>query len=122
MDSGFEIRRRRTRDGATVVAVTGDIDLFTTPEFKLAIAEAAADPGDTVVVDLTGTTFLDSSSLGVLIGARRQLERRGRSLIVACDREPILKVFRVTGLDDVFRMVDSVPEGAVPDGAVAPSG
>ena len=59
---------------------------------------------DRVVVDLTETTFIDSSSLGVLIGAHRRLKARGGRLMVACDDEAILKTFRITGLDSVFTL------------------
>ena len=63
-----------------------------------------------VVVDLTETTFIDSSSLGVLIGAHRRLKARGGRLLVACDNEAIVKTFRITGLDGVFTVVPSVDE------------
>ena len=61
-----------------------------------------------MIVDLTETTFIDSSSLGVLIGAHRRLKARGGRLIVACDTEAIVKTFRITGLDGVFRLADSL--------------
>jgi anti-sigma B factor antagonist len=63
---------------------------------------------DRVVVDLTGASFIDSSSLGALIGAHRRLKSRGGRLVVACDVEAIVKTFRITGLDGVFELVDSV--------------
>ena len=69
-----------------------------------------------VVVDLTGATFIDSSSLGVLIGAHRRLRGRGGRLMVACDHPGILKTFRVTGLDGVFTIAPTVEEAiAAPD-------
>ncbi len=99
-----------------VVTVTGDIDLFTTPDFKRAVAEAMSRDTETLVIDLSRSTFMDSSSLGVLIGAHRKLARRGRPLIVVCDNEAILKVLRVTGLDGVFTVVGSVPDVDAPVG------
>ena len=57
-----------------------------------------------VIVDLSETTFIDSSSLGVLIGAHRRLKLRGGSLVVVCDNEAIVKTFRITGLDGVFTL------------------
>jgi anti-sigma B factor antagonist len=61
-----------------------------------------------VIVDLTETTFVDSSSLGVLIGAHRRLKSRGGRLVVACSSDAIVKTFRITGLDGVFKLVDSL--------------
>jgi anti-sigma B factor antagonist len=99
----------RAVDGNThVVSVTGEIDLFTAPEFKQRVAAPIAAGADHVIVDLMETTFIDSSSLGVLIGAHRRLKERGGSLIVACDAEAIVKTFRITGLDGVFQLADSV--------------
>jgi anti-sigma B factor antagonist len=108
MGIDFEIEERRVSPDAHVVAVFGEIDLFTAPEFKQAILAAIDAGADRVVVDLTEVTFIDSSSLGVLIGAHRRLKARGGCLVVACDRDAILKTFRITGLDGVFRIAPDV--------------
>jgi anti-sigma B factor antagonist len=103
----FAIEDRRIGK-AHVVAVSGEVDLFTAPEFKQRVTAPIGAGIDHVVVDLTRTTFIDSSSLGVLIGAHRRLQQRGGRLVVACDGEAILKTFRITGLDGVFTIVNSV--------------
>jgi anti-sigma B factor antagonist len=112
----FSIEDRRLDDDTHVIAVTGEVDLFTAPEFKERVmAPIAADVGR-VVVDLTDATFIDSSSLGVLIGAHRRLRGRGGRLMVACDVSAILKTLRVTGLDGVFTVAPTVEEAlAAPD-------
>jgi anti-sigma B factor antagonist len=110
MAMAFSIDDRAVDDETHVVAVTGEIDLFTAPEFKQRVS-APIDAGRThVVVDLTETTFIDSSSLGVLIGAHRRLKARRGRLVVACDVEPIIKTFKITGLDSVFTLAPSVDE------------
>jgi anti-sigma B factor antagonist len=106
----FGIEERRVDTGTHVVAVTGEIDLFTAPEFKQRVMAPIAAGARHVIVDLTGTTFIDSSSLGVLIGAHRRLKTRGGRLVVACDNEAIVKTFRITGLDGVFTLAASVDE------------
>ena len=80
------------------------------PEFKQAVLAAIDAGAERVIVDLTQVTFIDSSSLGVLIGAHRRLKGRGGNLIVACNRDAILKTFRITGLDGVFKLVADVDE------------
>jgi anti-sigma B factor antagonist len=106
----FSIEDRAVGDDTHLVAVTGEIDLFTAPDFKRHVA-APIDAGVThVVVDLTKTTFIDSSSLGVLIGAHRRLKLRGGSLVIVCDTEAITRTFRITGLDGVFTLVKSVDD------------
>jgi anti-sigma B factor antagonist len=104
----FAVQERRIGDDTHVVAVSGEIDLFTAPEFKQRVMAPISNGVEHVIVDLTDTTFVDSSSLGVLIGAHRRLNSRGGELVVACDTEAIVKTFRITGLDGVFKLVDSV--------------
>jgi anti-sigma B factor antagonist len=105
----FSIDDRRLGE-AHVVAVTGEIDLFTAPDFKQHVA-APIDAGVAhVIVDLSATTFIDSSSLGVLIGAHRRLKLRGGSLTIVCDNEAITKTFRITGLDGVFNLVPKIDD------------
>lgn len=85
-----------------VVAVRGEIDLFTAPELKAALGEAIEAGRTRIVVDLSDTTFLDSTALGVLIGTVKRLRSRdGRLTIVNTDAS-IAKTFEITGLDQIF--------------------
>jgi len=106
----FEIADRKVDDDTHVVAVSGEIDLFTAPEFKQHLSQPIDDGVDRLIVDLRATTFIDSSSLGVLIGAHRRLKQRKRSLIVVCDNDAIVKTFKITGLDGVFTLVRSLDD------------
>ena len=104
----FGIEDRRIGDDTHVVTVTGEIDLFTAPEFKQRVMAPVTAGVEHVIVDLTGTQFVDSSSLGALIAANRRMKSRGGRLVVACSAEPIIKTFRITGLDSVFDVVGSL--------------
>jgi anti-sigma B factor antagonist len=115
----FAIEDRRIDGKAHIVAVSGEVDLFTAPEFKQRVTAPIGAGIDHVIVDLTRTTFIDSSSLGVLIGAHRRLQQRGGRLVIACDVEAILKTFRITGLDGVFTIVNSVDEALSEDAEAA---
>ena len=110
MAMAFSIEDRVVDDETHVVAIAGEIDLFTAPEFKQRVT-APIEAGRThVVVDLTATTFIDSSSLGVLIGAHRRLRRKDGSLAIVTNSDAITKTFRITGLDSVFTIVGSLDE------------
>ena len=104
----FGIKDRAVGADTHVISVSGEVDLFTAPEVKQRVMAPIVAGVEHVIVDLTQATFVDSSSLGVLIGAHRQLRSRGGRLIVACGDDAIVKTFRVTGLDGVFQLVDSV--------------
>ena len=93
-----------------VVSVRGEIDLFTSPEFKQRINAAIDDGRTLVVVDLTAATFIDSSSLGILISAHKRLRARGGRLVIACDTSAVLNTFSITGLDGVLSIVGSRDE------------
>jgi anti-sigma B factor antagonist len=69
-----------------------------------------------VVVDLSATTFIDSSSLGVLISAHRRMDMHGGRLVVACDVPAVLSTFKITGLDAVIEMVRTRDEALSPPG------
>ena len=115
----FEITDRKVDDDTHVLAVTGEIDLFTAPEFKQRMS-ALIDAGRSrLVVDLSETTFIDSSSLGVLIGAHRRLKLRGGALRVVCDNEAITKTFKITGLDGVFTLAPTIDKALSDDATAA---
>jgi anti-sigma B factor antagonist len=89
-------------DARQVVAVAGEIDLFTAPELKAALGEALESGRIRIVVDLTATTFLDSTALGVLIGAVKRLRSRDGVLTIVNTDANIAKTFEITGLDQIF--------------------
>ncbi|HEX6714626.1 MAG TPA: STAS domain-containing protein [Thermoleophilaceae bacterium] len=85
-----------------VVDVAGEVDLYSAPELKMHILDAI-DAGKTrIVVDLTRTTFIDSTTLGVLVGARKRLREHNGALAVVCPDPDKLGLFEMTGLDRVF--------------------
>jgi anti-sigma B factor antagonist len=86
-----------------VVALAGDIDLATIPEARADVfAALTANPGATVVVDMSAVTFLDSTGLGMLVSANRQAEEAGGRVVLRAPTEPVRKVLEITGLDKVF--------------------
>jgi len=94
-------------DDGSVIAVRGEVDLFTAPELKKAIG-AAVDGGRVrIVVDLSDTTFLDSSGLGVLVGALQRLRDRGGALSIVNVDAAISRTFSITGLDQILAIRDS---------------
>ncbi len=78
----------------TIIAVSGELDACTAPRLR----ELLCDIGDSnrVVVDASGMTFIDSSALGVLVGAARRLRSNGGQLVVRRPRPPAYRVFELT--------------------------
>ena len=110
MPPEFALNQDAVDPGTHVVAVRGEIDLFTAPELKAALGEAIEAGRTRLVVDLTETSFLDSTALGVLIGTVKRLRSRdGRLTIVNVDPN-IAKTFEITGLDQIFTIRSSREE------------
>jgi len=93
-----------------VVAVRGEIDLFTAPELKQKLTDAIEGGKSRIVVDLTDTTFLDSTALGVLIGAVKRLRSRDGALVIVNTDQNIAKTFEITGLDQIFTILGTRDE------------
>jgi anti-sigma B factor antagonist len=98
----FDIKTEKLRDDAYLIALAGEVDLYTAPEFKQQLLEVVGQGGKDVVVDFSDTTFIDSTTLGVLVGGVKRLRPNGGQLSLVCSDRNITKIFEITGLDKVF--------------------
>ena len=105
----LEIKVERD-DRACVVTVGGEVDVYTSPALKTRLLDAIEGECPLLIVVLDGVSFIDSSGLGVLVGALRRLKERGDEMRIVCSREQVLKIFRITGLDKVFPILATLDE------------
>lgn len=110
MSPEFAISEHPVDGERHVLAVRGEIDLFTAPELKQVLAQSIEAGRVRIIVDLTDTTFLDSTALGVLIGAVKRLRSRDGALAIVNVDENISKTFEITGLDQIFTIVPTREE------------
>ena len=103
----FDIRTDRIDDSSYVISLSGEVDLYTAPEFKQQLLEVFGQGGKDIVVDLSDTTFIDSTTLGVLVGGVKRLRPAGGQLTLVCSDRNITKIFEITGLDKVFPIYGS---------------
>jgi anti-sigma B factor antagonist len=106
----LEISTERVSPATAVVSLRGEVDLYTCPELKQELLRVIADGATLVVVDLTETTFIDSTGLGVLIRGVEHARTEGGQLAVVCSDPNMTKVFEVTGLNRVFPIHSSREE------------
>ena len=97
-------------DDVYLVAPAGELDLYTCPEFKEELLRVISIGARHVVIDLSFTTFVDSTALGVLLRGVERLKAVDGRLSVVCPDENILRVFQVTGLHRVFEIHGSRAE------------
>jgi anti-sigma B factor antagonist len=98
----FSVEDEEVDPTTHIVDVAGEVDLYSAPELKMHVLDAIDSGKTRIVVDLTRTTFIDSTTLGVLVGARKRLRAYDGALAVVCPDPDKLGLFEMTGLDRVF--------------------
>ena len=98
----FHINDEEIDSDTHVIELGGEVDLYTAPEFKERMVELIESGKKRIVVDLSQATFIDSTTLGVLVGGVKRLRPAGGSLAIVCADQNICKIFEITGLDRVF--------------------
>lgn len=117
-------RRRRGRDGrrsskfhakleapsenVAVVALEGDVDIYSAPQFKQILLEGIGRGAQHVIVDLTKATFLDSTGLGVLVSGAKATRRRVLSIV--CSDAGMSRIFDIVGLQCIFVIHETLHE------------
>ena len=100
----------READGKTIVAVGGEIDVYTAPKLRDKITELVGQGSYRLVVDMQQVEFLDSTGLGVLVGGLKKVRAHDGSLQLVCNQDRLLKIFRITGLAKVFVIHETADE------------
>jgi anti-sigma B factor antagonist len=98
-----------SREGAVVVSLAGELDLYNAEEVRSALLEASAGEPSVLVVDLGEVRFIDSTALGVLIEARSRMAD-GQGFRLAAPGVETRRALEVSGLDRHFLVHDTVPE------------
>jgi len=92
-------------EDVAVLTAGGDIDYGATPQLRERIVEHIAAGKRRLVLDLTKVTFIDSTAIGVLVGALVRLQGvGGGSLVVVCveDNDKVMRIFEIAGVDNVI--------------------
>ncbi|GAB3263427.1 anti-sigma factor antagonist BldG [Alteromonas gracilis] len=97
-------------DDVAVVAVGGEIDVYTAPALRDRISELVTEERYDLVIDLGAVDFLDSTGLGVLVGGLKKVRAHDGTMDIVCHQERLLKIFRITGLAKVFTIHETVEQ------------
>ena len=117
----FDIQTEQLSSEAYVISLSGEVDLYTAPEFKQQLIDAIGKDAKDVIVDFSKTTFIDSTTLGVLVGGVKRLRAQDGQLSLVCSDRNITKIFEITGLDRVFTIYPTRDEALAKAGASAQS-
>jgi anti-sigma B factor antagonist len=95
----LDVELEQLAGNVCVIAVEGELDLYTGPVLERALTQALADGSGSVIVDLTQCSLIDSNGLGILVKANNRLTRRGDPRIAVACPDPIMrKIFEITAL------------------------
>jgi anti-sigma B factor antagonist len=106
----FSVSARQLASGGLVVHVQGQVDLYVAPDLKVRLLDALDRADGRIVVDVTESTFIDSSALSTLFSAHRRARRRGGRVVLVNPSGEIARMLSITGLDAILDVVESVPE------------
>ena len=102
-----------------LVAVTGELDLYTADQVSRPIDEARSAGASTVVADLSNVSFIDSAALAMLVEKTKSLRKSGGEVVVVANDPRVLRTFDVCGLNRVFQIFPTLREAL---GALLPDG
>lgn len=100
----------RSEGDWTILDVSGEVDLFTAPKLREHIVSLVDEGRLRIAVNLKEVEFMDSTGLGVLVGALKRLKEQGGVLALVAPTGPVDRVLSVTGLNKVFAIHDSVDQ------------
>lgn len=106
----FRVGYERLADEVGVVTLEGEIDIYSSPQFKEVLLKGIEEGANHVIIDLTDVTFIDSTALGVLVSGAKRVRPRNGSLDIICVDENIIRILEITGLDRIFGIYQSRAE------------
>ncbi|AVH98706.1 hypothetical protein GCM10010497_25870 [Streptomyces cinereoruber] len=112
----------RSSDGHTVAVLRGELDLVLVRRLRPEL-DALARESDVLTLDIRGLAFCDATGLGLLVRCAERTRERGARWRLLCDQPRILRLIRLTALDDLLRPETAPADGPAPrpepDGAVS---
>jgi len=96
----------------TLVEIAGEADVTNTDELRRLLDDEVSQQPRTLIIDLSGLRFMDSSALHALLRVNRSLERQGGVLALVSPQPPVAKVLRLTTADRLIPVFYSVADAA----------
>ena len=111
----------RSEGDFTIVAVVGEVDLYSSPKMREAVLSGLSRKRPNVVVDLSGVSYMDSSGIATLVEALQVTRKHSGRLVLAGLTERVREVFELTRLHSVFELVPTVEDAIGGNGEAAGS-
>jgi len=92
-------------DGVQRIVLTGELDVSTVPEFNKRMSELRHRGFHSIVLDLAGVTFMDSTGLSAILVAEMHARMRGQRFSLVEGPPHVSELFRLTGVDNFLEIV-----------------
>ena len=109
MQSHFRLEVR-SQGQATIIAVSGELDLASSPALQEELDQAAVSNSEMLIIDLRGLDFMDSTGLSVLVRAHQRSEEQGRRLAMVKGPQQVQRLLNLTGVSERLTLVDRPEE------------
>ncbi len=101
----MRIQTEEVGEFRAICRVSGELDAYTAPDLRDALDEMLEGDRSWIIADLTELTYLDSTGLGILVGTAKRCRQAGGDLAVACARRNLLKIFQISGTQEILNVV-----------------
>jgi anti-sigma B factor antagonist len=105
--------------GERRLVVEGELDLLAAPKVEEWAVRAVESGAQHLVLDLTETTFIDSTAVRALLKAHQLAHDAGHSFVIVAENRSVLRVFQITGLDKTLPIKRPPPHPAIAKGLKA---
>lgn len=102
--AAFEVRGEQVEGGIHALTVSGELDMNTAPELDSKLELAVGQEGCSVMLDLSGCEFIDSTGIALIVRAWQQLDGSGRKLALCCINHQVRRLLEITGVEDSIPM------------------
>lgn len=96
--------------GVPVIKTSGEIDVYTAPEFKTAINSVIDNGHKDLIIDLTEIDYMDSGGFGTLLGAIKRIRTEGGGIALLNCSDAIVRMLMITRLDDLFPVYNNLDD------------
>ncbi len=98
----FELSVESNDNVKGVIAIKGEIDIYSAPGFKESLYDAIGEGQQDIILDCTDLSYIDSMGLGILVGALKRIKEQNHNIVIKNPKSTVRKLFKITGLDKVF--------------------
>ena len=107
------IHSTRSEGSVTILDLSGEIEVSEVPKLRDVLINLLEQNSGGLLVNIANVVFIDSAGLSMLIAVNRQAQKRGGRFAVSNPQPTVQQVFRLTQMNKVFQIYDTVAEGVM---------